>query len=131
MTEPMLSCENCGTTWTPQGAGMFGTTTGREFICPVCQYVVGSEPMAGSSIQSLDELESQLDALVRRAWASGLDSAKIVDVLRQELLFAAETHNAGHMYAVQVIDLGFKDGELRQRPVRDPRDLMADRHGMV
>jgi hypothetical protein len=78
-------------------------------------------------VESITDLENQLDVLVRSALESGLPTDAIVDVLRGELAFAAELGHTGRRFTVQLIDLGPWEGELMQRPLRDPRDTASHR----
>jgi hypothetical protein len=61
--------------------------------------------------------------LIRNAWASGLDAEAIVQVLREELVFAAERGHVGRQFAVQLIDLGPQENAVLQRPLRDRREF--------
>ncbi|HWQ12138.1 MAG TPA: hypothetical protein VNL77_05025 [Roseiflexaceae bacterium] len=74
-------------------------------------------------------MEVRLDALVASARASGLESAAIVQVLRDELAFAAEMGRAGHRFSVQLIDLGPSEGSAVRRPAHDRREIPQNRGG--
>jgi len=76
---------------------------------------------------SISDLEIQLRALITTARSSGLDSAVIVNTLRDELEFAAEMGHAGRRFSVQLIDLGPQGGELLHRPLHDRREILQTR----
>jgi hypothetical protein len=130
MTERQVRCANCGTEWSPERATpASGRAALDNPVCPICHLSVAESASSVLTIESVAALESQLDALVRGAWASGLDSEAIVHVLREELAFAAEMGHAGRRFAVQLIDLGPQECELMRRPLRDRRDLLPNRRG--
>jgi hypothetical protein len=77
-----------------------------QAVCPLCHFrATNADPIA-PMIASVADLEVHLDALVRSAWAGGLDTEVIVQVLRDELVFAAEMGHTGRQFIVQLIDLG-------------------------
>ena len=76
---------------------------------------------------SVDELSTQLGALIASARASGLDADIIVQALRDELEFAAEMAHAGRHFCVQLIDLGPQENNILQRPVHDRREILQTR----
>jgi hypothetical protein len=76
---------------------------------------------------SVNDLSAQLGALITSARASGLDEALIVQALRDELEFAAEMAHAGRHFYVQLIDLGPREDDILQRPVRDRRAILQTR----
>jgi len=76
---------------------------------------------------SVDDLSTQLGALITGARASGLAAPIIVQALRDELEFAAELAHAGRRFCVQLIDLGPQESAILQRPVRDRRAMLQTR----
>jgi hypothetical protein len=130
MTQHTIECTNCGTRWfleaspsEERGPTLLGA------ICPVCHLAVGEGETDLVRIASVTDLEDQLDTLVRSAWASGMDTEAIIQVLRGELAFAAEMGHAGRRFIVQLIDLGSQEEPLLQRPLRDRREILLDRGG--
>jgi hypothetical protein len=124
----MVRCSNCGTSWfLERSLSGQGDDEQSDAVCPVCHFGSGESQPALAPVESIADLENQLDVLVRRALESGLAADAIVDVLRSELAFAAELGHAGRRFAVQLIDLGPWEGELMQRPLRDPRDTASHR----
>jgi hypothetical protein len=71
--------------------------------------------------------QTELDALISCARASGLAVETIVRALRDELGFAAEMGRLGHRFCVQLIDLGPPEGLILHRPVRDRREILQSR----
>ena len=128
MTEQLIRCENCGTTWSPQRSrsGHIQAELSSP-VCPVCHLSVAESTHASAQVTSIADLEMQLDVLVRGAWASGIDTDAIVHVLRDELALAAEMRHTGRRIAIQIIDLGPQERELLQRPMRDQREMLANR----
>jgi hypothetical protein len=130
MTERLVRCANCGTEWSPESVSAgYGHAVLTNPVCPICHLSVAESASSVVSVESVTDLEVQLDALVRGAWASGLDTEAIVHVLRDELAFAAEMRHAGRRFAVQLIDLGPQESELLHRPLRDRRELLPQRRG--
>ncbi len=129
MSDQVIRCANCGTTW-PAKAVAFGSSyeLAANDICPVCHLSVDDSNTI-ARIESVTDLEAQLNSLVRGAWASGLDTESIVGALRGELAFAAELGHAGRRFTVQLIDLGPQEYELQQRPLHDQRELLSNRRG--
>ena len=119
-----LRCPNCGTAWTIDAT----LDTPADVVCPVCQYHISlAQDDVAPQIDSRDEFESQLSALVTAAHAGGIDSEEIVRLLRDELEFTAELTHSGHQFSVQLIDLGPQPGEVLSRPLRDRRDILQTR----
>jgi hypothetical protein len=98
-----------------------------EAACPVCRLPLSTSEMSAMSPMSTNDLATQLGALVTSARASGLDAEVIVHVLRDELEFAAEMAHAGRHFYVQLIDLGPRESDILQRPVRDRRAILQTR----
>lgn len=133
MTEQLklIRCANCGTEWSPTVAPSgYGHSASADAVCPVCHLAVAESAASLVAIDSVTDLEARLAALMRGAWASGLDSEAIVHVLRDELVFAAEMRHNGRRFTVQLIDLGPQENELQQRPLRDRRELLNHRGNM-
>lgn len=113
-------CTNCGTVWTP-------TEQRFEQACPVCGMVASTGEAAPQGVSSAGDLASQLSSLISSARLSGLEDETIVQVLRDELEFAAEMAHAGRHFCVQLIDLGPQESDILQRPVRDRREVLQTR----
>lgn len=130
MTEQLIRCSNCGTLWSTQQSLSGHTLAAHPSpICPVCHLSIADNTPSPTSVTSITDLEMQLDVLVRGALANGIDTNAIVHVLRDELALAAEMNHIGRRIAVQILDLGPMERELLQRPMRDQRELLANRRG--
>jgi hypothetical protein len=123
----VLRCDNCGYAWTPAGETGVSHIT-LAYVCPVCQYPVSAE--SASAIESSltpDELAERLSALINEARTAQVDPEAIVQILKDELEFAAEISHAGRNIYVQIIDLGPSEGEVITRPVRDRSTILRRR----
>ena len=105
--ELSLRCVNCGTPLAIDDFPEFYDESGPARFCPVCRFRL--TPTEARPSLSLADLESQISATVGDARSSGLPLDEIVQVLRDELAFAAEMANAGRHVRVQIIDLGPQD----------------------
>lgn len=123
-----VRCTNCGTKWTPaeRALGAAGSSPAAA-VCPVCRMAMPAGDVTLKRPMTAGDLAAQIGALITSARASNLDSAVIVQILRDELEFAAEMGQAGRHFCVQLIDLGPKEGDILQRPVRDRRALLQTR----
>lgn len=116
-----LRCANCGTLLDPSGQSSFGVT------CPVCQFLNTFSPSPVEAKLTREALETQLGDLVTLARASGLTADSIVQVLRDELEFAAELANHGRDLCVQIVDLGPRMREPVRRTGGDNSLLLRGR----
>ena len=124
----VVRCSNCGTTWTPAARSRDqGGASASAAVCPVCKLPLPTGETAIKRSMSVDDLSTQLGALITGARASGLDATIIVQALRDELEFAAELAHAGRHFCVQLIDLGPQESTILQRPVRDRRAMIQTR----
>jgi len=124
----VVQCSNCGTKWTPAARSLDqGGASASAAVCPVCQLPLPTGETVVKRSTSVDDLSNQLGALIASARASGLDAAIIVQVLRDELEFAAEMAQAGRHFCVQLIDLGPQESNILQRPARDRREILQTR----
>jgi hypothetical protein len=123
-----VRCTNCGTEWTPapRVLDQGGASTGAD-ACPVCHLPLSTSDTAPTDAVSVDDLANQLGEFIAEARASGLDADAIVQVLRDELEFAAEMAHTGRRFFVQLIDLGPQESTIVQRPVRDRREMLQSR----
>jgi hypothetical protein len=123
--QSIVRCTNCGTEWALEARSIhLGGASVSEPTCPVCHLPLSTGETSPLRLVSADDLETQLRALMSSARASGLDTEVIVQVLRDELEFAAEMGHAGRRFSVQLIDLGPQEGEILNRPVRDRREIL-------
>jgi phage FluMu protein Com len=116
-----LRCANCGTLLDLTGKSTLGVT------CPVCQYFNSFSPSACKPNLTRELLEAQLGDLVALARASGLTPDIVVQVLRDELEFAAELANHGRDLCVQIVDLGPRVREPARRTGEDNSVLLRGR----
>ena len=121
----VLHCVNCGHEWAEASPG---GTPPQTYACPICQYPVsaGVAPGAGG-MATADDLAQRLSALMAEAREAGIDDDLVVQVLSDELEFAAELAHAGRNMCVQVIDLGPLDQLGFDRPVRDRSAVLRGR----
>ena len=124
----VVQCSNCGTEWNPapRSLDQGGAPAGAD-VCPVCQLPVSTSETAPQRLISVNDLSVQLGALIAGARASGLAPDSIVQVLRDELEFAAEMAHVGRNFCVQLIDLGPQESNILQRPARDRREILQSR----
>jgi hypothetical protein len=87
---------------------------------------MSAAPSAGQ-ILTADDLAQRLGALMADARAAAIDDETIVQVLSDELEFAAELAHAGRNMCVQVIDLGPLEEPAFARPVRDRSTILRRR----
>jgi hypothetical protein len=129
MTQPRtVRCTNCGMEWTPEARTTDpGLARISAAACPVCHLLLSAPDSSPMRLLSSSDLETELDALISRARASGLAAETIVNALRGELEFAAEMAHLGHRFCVQLIDLGPPEGLILHRPVRDRREILQTR----
>lgn len=126
--ERLKECAHCGSTWKVEEKEESNADAGAGDVCPVCGYRLNPAcPDAEEQhALSIGELEQQLNALVRDAYAAGIYPATIVCVLRSELEYAAELATRGRRFIVQVIDLGPQDpGAAHEQP--NPRTALPRR----
>lgn len=116
-----LHCLNCGHVWRPDESPAGTTAT-----CPVCQFRV-ADPVADIPPVSADELETRLSTLVEAAFAGGVAPDAIVQVLQDELEFAAELAHSGRRMYVQIIDLGPQERAEITRPAPDRSTVLRSR----
>lgn len=124
MKQQLQTCENCGSSWFIESS-VPGDRAGA--MCPICHFTPEGDAAPLAHIESIADLEGRLDALVRSALASGLAHPQVLHALRDELAFTAELGNVGRRFLVQLIDLGPQEEALLRRPIRDRRDIAADR----
>lgn len=116
-----LSCANCGTRLDIPMQGALGVT------CPVCHFFNAFSPTYIEAHLTRESLETQLGELVGLARASNIAPDVIVQVLRDELEFAAELANRGRDLCVQIVDLGPRVGEPVRRTNGDNSTLLRGR----
>jgi hypothetical protein len=116
-----LGCANCGTRLDPPAQGELGVT------CPVCNFFNAFSPTYIEPHLTREALETQLGELVSLARASDLSADVIVQVLRDELEFAAELANRGRDLCVQIVDLGPRVGDPVRRTNGDDSTLLRGR----
>lgn len=116
-----LRCANCGTLLDPFGQSSLGVT------CPVCQFLNTFSPSQSQPSLTRELFEAQLGDLVALARASGLAPDTVVQVLRDELEFAAELANHGRDLCVQIVDLGPQVREPARRTGGDNSVLLRGR----
>jgi hypothetical protein len=123
----VLHCINCGYEW---AQGIPGGSRARTYACPVCEFPVSLQvaSVAGAPL-TIDELEQRLSALMAEARDAGVEDETIMQLLSDELEFAAELAHAGRNMCVQVIDLGPIEELAFDRPVRD-RSLVLRRRAL-
>jgi len=117
----LLRCANCGTPLEPPDAGAPGVT------CPVCQFFNPLRTCSPSPDLTIATFEMRLSDLVSQARASDLSLDSIVEVLRDELEFAAELASGGRDLYVQIIDLGPRVGQPLRRISRNDSILLRGR----
>lgn len=118
----IIHCPNCGTEFSPSPFSEERHDQAKlGYECPVCHFYVSATPtLQRRTHLSLDELETELSTLFTDAFTSGLSPDMVVNVLRNELAFAAELAHPGRRLSIQIIDLGPEETEILQRPVHDP-----------
>ncbi|NTW00963.1 MAG: hypothetical protein HGA19_06575 [Oscillochloris sp.] len=119
--QPFLHCANCGTILEMPHEDTLGIT------CPVCQFF---NPLTVSSMEpslTLETFETMLGDLVTQARASEISLSDIVNVLRDELEFAAELANDGRDLYVQIMDLGPRVGQPMRRSSKNESVLLRGR----
>ncbi len=135
IVEYQLNCPNCGTKFNEaaNATSSSSVATNREIsaiICAVCHYDLteAATKELTQPPQSSAELENLVHDLLLGARTNGVDPAEIVQVLRDELEFAAELAGTGRRFSVQVIDLGSEEqsGGI-QLALRNNRDLINSR----
>lgn len=131
VTQP-LSCPNCGTKFNQvANASSRAATNGQTqpMICKVCHFdLAGTVSKELAQPQSSAELENLVHDLLIGARTRGVNTAEIVQVLREELEFAAELAGTGRRFSVQIIDLGPEEqsGAMLQT-LNNNRDLLNSR----
>lgn len=116
-----LYCANCGSHLEQPAQGALGVT------CPVCHFFNAFSPVYVEAYLTRETLETQLGELVSLARTSDLSADVIVQVLRDELEFAAELANRGRDLCVQIVDLGPRVGEPVRRINGDNSTLLRGR----
>jgi hypothetical protein len=116
-----LTCVNCGTALQPPVRGSTG------IHCPVCHLLNDVGATAQPALLTRDALERGLSDLVAQARAGALSDEEILATLRDELEFAAELANADRYISVQIVDLGPREGQVAQQPVRDRTTVLRSR----
>jgi hypothetical protein len=113
----VLHCVNCGYEWAQTApAGLLA----RSYACPVCEFPVSLQAAPASDAPlTIDGLAQRLGALMAEARDAGIEDDMIVQLLSDELEFAAELAHAGRNMCVQIIDLGPLEEPAFDRPVRD------------
>lgn len=103
-----LFCTNCGSSF--DAANSTSITIGKlgkEYVCPVCEfYPVWANEQREPDPTAISDFEQSIRHLLIQAITSGLQINDIINVLKSELEFAAETGSTGHTFLVQLIDLG-------------------------
>jgi hypothetical protein len=120
----VLHCANCGYEWTQAAPS---SSTLQIYACPVCEYPVSLEAAPAGASFTADDLAQRLGALMAEARVVGIDDETIVQILSDELEFAAEIANAGRNMCVQIIDLGPLEELAFERPVRDRSAVLRRR----
>lgn len=115
----ILRCVNCGS---PLGTPPEDAVSIR---CPVCQFDNPVFAAARGPALTADMLARSVGELVARARNSGVSAEVIVDMLRDELQFAAELAHAGRQLHVQILDLGPAEGQFASAPAAPLRDRTA------
>lgn len=134
IVEHQLNCPNCGTKFNEAATATSSSRVATNWevstmICAVCHYdLTETATKELTQPQSSAELENLVHDLLLGARTSGVDPAEIVQVLRDELEFAAELAGTGRRFSVQVIDLGPEEqsGGI-QLALNNNRDLINSR----
>ncbi|MGQ9926336.1 MAG: hypothetical protein ACUVS4_05640 [Chloroflexaceae bacterium] len=103
----LLTCPNCGAEWPSPTAT----------VCQVCHYAateVIPARTATTAPRSAVELHTALDDLLNRARRGGLSPETILQVLQDELAFAADLAQPERRHLVQILDLGPQELGLRE-----------------
>jgi phage FluMu protein Com len=116
-----LCCANCGTQLEAPAQGALGVT------CPVCHFFNTFSPGYSEPKLTREVFEARLGELVATARVGTLSADVIVEVLRDELEFAAELANRGRDLCVQIVDLGPRVGEPVRRTSGDNSVLLRGR----
>lgn len=119
-----LFCTNCGSQF--QASDSPRVTTGKlgnEYVCPVCEFFpVWAKEIQVSSPTAMADFEHSIRQTLIEAKAGGLPANDIIAVLKNELLYAAESGGTGHAFLVQVIDLGSPTNSNTAFPIPESRD---------
>jgi len=100
-----LTCPNCGAEWPSPTAT----------VCQVCHYAATEViPARAPAPRSAVELHAALDDLLNRARRGGLSPETILQVLQDELAFAADLAQPERRHLVQILDLGPQELGLRE-----------------
>lgn len=101
----LLTCPNCGAEWPSPTAT----------VCHVCHYAPTEVLTARSSVpRSVAELHTALNDLLNHARRGGLSPESILQVLQDELAFAADLAQPERRHLVQILDLGPQELGLRE-----------------
>lgn len=104
----MLFCSNCGSKFEAAKSPRVEIgRLGKEYVCPVCEFSpVFARNGVAPGLTELVDFERAIRQMLIKAREGGLTNSEIIEVLKNELEFAAETGESGHSFLVQLIDLG-------------------------
>ncbi len=114
----LMTCPNCGAEWSSPALA----------TCRVCHYAP-AEVAAGRAAapRSAVDLHTALDDLLSRARRSGLSAETILQVLQDELAFAADLAQPDRRHLVQILDLGPQELGLREPSAANRRATLPAR----
>ncbi len=121
-----LFCSNCGSKFEASETSRVAIgKLGKEYVCPVCEFspVFARNGLAPRPTELVD-FEQSVRQILIRARAGGLANSEIIDVLKNELEFAAETGESGHSFLVQLIDLGSPESSNSPELIPESRDSL-------
>ena len=119
-----LFCPNCGSKFEEAESPRVAIgNLGKEYVCPVCEFspVFARKGLVPGPTELVD-FEQSIRQLLIKARAGGLANNDIIEVLKNELEFAAETSETGHSFLVQLIDLGSPEKTGNPDPIPERRD---------
>lgn len=115
----MLFCPNCGSKFEAASSPRVSIgKLGIEYSCPICEYssVFAQKGLVAGPTELID-FEQSIRQLLIKARDGGLANGDIIEVLKNELEFAAETGETGHAFLVQLIDLGSPENSSNPVPI--------------